>query len=87
MRSARTARQFILRGFVSIAPCSSEHWPAFQSGYPANSGGNPLVVAACRCVTLSRERIDSTPLCAIAFGCQASFFWHHILWPSDLRRL
>jgi len=33
---------------------------------------------------VNASRINRTPLCAEATGCQARFFAHHILWQGDL---
>ena len=83
--SARTARQFHPARLLSALPLVRANIrPAFKAAFPPTAAGYPLADTACRCVTQCVRRIDSTPLCAIAFGCQASFFWHHILWPRTL---
>src|SRR5262245_6914307 len=81
MQSARTAKQLIQRGFLSIAAFRCELLARILKRLTRQQRtSNPLFrlprVATSRC----RVRVDSTPLCAIAVACQASFFEHHILW-------
>ena len=60
--------------------------PHFEAAYPPTATGSPH---RCRNVAASRSRAshDSTPLCPNAFGCQATFFRHHILWLACVRTL